>query len=100
MVQLNSTRNHAKRSKKLVPFLACIPESREVRPTGDFTAWSEEGIQLTPREEGVWETELRLPPGEYQYRLRVDGQWQDHPQASKRIPNPFGSDNCVLTVDE
>jgi hypothetical protein len=28
----------------------------------------------------------------------VDGHWQDHAEAKKRTPNPFGGENCVLTV--
>ncbi|MBI3858582.1 MAG: hypothetical protein HY293_23090, partial [Planctomycetes bacterium] len=43
-------------------------------------------------------TALDLPPGEYEYRLIVDGVWRDHPGAAKRVPNPFGTENCVLVV--
>jgi len=28
----------------------------------------------------------------------VDGQWRDHPDAPRRVSNPFGGENCVLTV--
>jgi hypothetical protein len=41
---------------------------------------------------------LNLAPGEYQYRLLVDGEWKDHSEAKRRVPNAFGSENCVLTV--
>jgi hypothetical protein len=72
--------------------------AEEVVITGDFTGWSPEGIPLTRGSGGEFRGTLSLEPGQYQYRLRVDGQWADHPDASKRVPNPFGSQNCVLDV--
>jgi hypothetical protein len=66
--------------------------------TGDFTKWALDQILLARGEDGRWRGSVTLPPGEYQYRLRVDGHWRDHPDAPRRVPNPFGSDNCVLTV--
>jgi 1,4-alpha-glucan branching enzyme len=86
-------------SRKLVPFVARIPNAKAVSVTGDFTTWSEEGLPLSKSENGDWQIMLKLVPGEYQYRLRVDGQWQDHAQAQKRVPNPFGTQNDLLTVD-
>lgn len=72
--------------------------AREVSVTGDFTQWSADGLRLQETRKGEWAVSLDLAPGEYQYRLRVDGQWTDHPQAARRVPNPFGTENCVLTV--
>jgi 1,4-alpha-glucan branching enzyme len=73
-------------------------EAKEVIITGDFTGWTKEGVRLSYAGKGAWETTLGLAPGEYQYRLIVDGRWQDHPDATRRIPNPFGTQNCVLEV--
>lgn len=72
--------------------------AKEVILTGDFTGWAKEGVRLTPKGLGLWETTLQLAPGEYEYRLLVDGRWQDHADARKRVPNPFGTQNCVLSV--
>ncbi len=41
---------------------------------------------------------LELAPGEYQYRLIVDGEWRDHSEATRRVANSFGTQNCVLIV--
>ncbi len=73
-------------------------EAAQVAVTGDFTGWSPEGVPLAKGERGEWRATLELAPGEYQYRLRVDGEWRDHAEAQKRVPNPFGSENCVLQV--
>lgn len=69
-----------------------------VSVTGEFTGWSAEGVRLKRGTEGLWRARLSLPPGEYQYRLLVDGQWRDHEEAERRVPNPYGSQNAVLTV--
>ena len=83
---------------KTVEFVVRAKDAREVIVTGDFTGWSEEGIALTRAGDGEWKTVLKFLPGEYQYRLRVDGQWQNHREAQKRVQNSFGTENCVLTV--
>jgi len=79
-------------------FLVKLEGAKEVVLTGDFTRWAKDEIKLNPIGQGEWETVLRLLPGEYQYRLLVDGEWRDDAQAKKRVPNSFGTENCVLTV--
>jgi hypothetical protein len=81
-----------------VPFTARAKGASEVIVTGDFTQWSAEGIRLRKGPHDEWRTVLELEPGEYQYRLLVDGSWQDDPQAAKRVPNPYGGHNAVLRV--
>jgi hypothetical protein len=81
-----------------VPVVIRANGAKSVVLTGDFTRWSKEGIRLRKRSGDEWETTLTLLPGEYQYRLIVDGDWQDDPQATRRVPNPFGSQNCLLRV--
>ena len=83
---------------KQVEFVVRAEGAKEVLVTGDFTGWSEEGIQLTKTADGEWKAVLKFLPGEYQYRIRVDGRWQDHSEATRRVQNPFGSENCVLMV--
>ena len=87
-----------KHTRRRVPFLAVAAEANEVRVTGDFTRWGKEGIPLSHDGSGKWRTVLPLEPGEYQYRLLVDGEWKDHAEAAGRVANPFGSENCVLKV--
>jgi len=81
-----------------VTIVVRAPEAKDVRITGDFTRWAEQGIRLSSDGRGHWRTVLPLGPGDYQYRLLVDGIWQDHADAADRVPNPFGSENCVLKV--
>jgi hypothetical protein len=84
--------------RREVPFVARMKGPSEVVLTGDFTRWSEEGIRLRKGPNDEWRTTLDLEPGEYQYRLIVDGKWHDDPQAATRVPNPYGGQNCILRV--
>jgi 1,4-alpha-glucan branching enzyme len=95
----SNTGRTRKPSAKKVTFSVALEGAREVVLTGDFTGWKEEGIKLSKSSAGEWRTTLELVPGEYQYRLRVDGHWKDNPSAKKRVPNPYGSENCVLQVE-
>lgn len=84
--------------KKRVTLVAPIADANEVRATGDFTGWSQEGLRLKRRKDGAWSTTLQLTPGSYEYRLVVDGEWGNNPGAAHRSGNPFGSENDVLVV--
>lgn len=81
-----------------VPIVVSAPQAKEVVLTGDFTNWATDRIKLQRFGNGEWMTSLALGPGEYQYRLRVDGEWRDHAAATRRVANPFGSENDVLIV--
>jgi hypothetical protein len=48
--------------------------------------------------DGRWVKETVLPPGTYEYRLVVDGQWIADPLAKETVPNPFGGRNSILKV--
>jgi 1,4-alpha-glucan branching enzyme len=83
---------------RVVQFDVVDPVARHVEITGDFTGWVEHGLRLRQQGNGGWRAVLTLEPGEYQYRLRINGKWGDHPEATRRVANPFGSENCVLEV--
>ena len=87
-----------KRTTRRVPIIVKETIAHEVRVTGDFTDWVKDGVPLSHDGNGGWRTVLPLKPGEYQYRLLVDGEWKDHTEATERVANPFGSKNCVLRV--
>jgi 1,4-alpha-glucan branching enzyme len=84
--------------RRLVTLVAPVGDASEVAATGDFTGWSKEGMRLRRRPDGAWAVTLQLSPGEYEYRLIVDGRWQNNPGAERHAANPFGSQNDVLVV--
>lgn len=87
MAEPKVVEKRSKASRKPVKLIARIPGAKVARITGDFTQWSEEGIPLSKGPNGDWQADFLLAPGDHQYRLRVDGRWQDHAEARKRVPN-------------
>jgi len=92
------SRELARSAGRRVRFEVRLPQADEVALTGDFSAWNPEGIPLHHDGGETWYTVLELPTGEYQYRLRVDGEWRDDPSGARRGPNPYGTENGVLIV--
>ena len=74
------------------------PQAQEVCLAGTFNDWRPEANPMRQEPAGTWATELMLRPGEYEYRLLVDGQWKDDPMAKRYVSNPFDGFNCVLEV--
>jgi hypothetical protein len=93
-----SQRSSAAPSSRSVFLVTKIAGAREVIVTGEFTGWAKDRVRMRRTKPEEWHAELRLAPGQYQYRLLVDGEWKDHAEAAQRTANPFGSENCVLSV--
>jgi 1,4-alpha-glucan branching enzyme len=67
---------------------------------GAFNDWRPEASPMFYLGDGRWGKELALPPGVYEYRLVVDGEWMPDPRAGETAPNPFGGVNSVLKTEE
>ncbi|CAN5239687.1 hypothetical protein BH11PLA2_BH11PLA2_09730 [soil metagenome] len=97
-----SRRNHKicqnKCAGRCVPVAFHHPNASDVRITGDFCNWGNEGVSLQRDEENCWRGVLKLQPGRYEYRYLADGVWQGDPECPERVPNAFGSENCVFSV--
>jgi len=72
--------------------------ARRVSVVGTFNGWNADVDQMTLRESGNWVKELELPPGTYEYRYVVDGEWVQDPRAEHSVINPFGERNSLLSV--
>jgi len=88
-----------KGSKHKVTFLYEAPAAQTVLLAGDFTGWQQAPVTPKKDKTGIWKKSISLPPGRYEYRLLVDGEWRDDPQCSTRQPNQFGGENCVCVVN-
>ena len=42
---------------------------------------------------GIGRTGLHLKSGGYPFRLRIEGEWRDDSQATRRAPEPRGSED-------
>lgn len=76
------------------------PPARTVAVTGDFNNWDANGVPLAAAgKPGLWETELRLPPGAYSYNFIVDGELLlPDPNAPNQMPDGYGGTNSILLV--
>jgi chromosome partitioning protein len=74
----------------------------DVRIAGDFNGWvPDKDVRSRVEAEGphrVWTKVLLLPPGTYQYRYVVDGEWRTDPDNPESTPGPMGQPNSVLHV--
>lgn len=86
-------------AKQKVSFSFFAPQADSVMVAGDFTGWQQAPLALKKDKQGVWKKSITLPPGTYEYRLLVDGEWRDDPQCLTRRSNQFGGMNCVCVVD-
>ena len=98
MATTPASKGDPQKQLKSVTFIVEEEGAKEVIVTGDFTKWAADKVRLAKSQDGKWRAVIALTPGEHQYRLRVDGQWKDHSAAPKRVPNAFGTENCVVTV--
>lgn len=71
-----------------------------VTVAGDFNDWRPEKVLTDRNNNGTYTCRLMLPPGEYQYKFQVDGEWRSDASNPNFIPNDFGSLNSVLVVKE
>ena len=76
------------------------PCASEACIAGSFSDWHPAATPMISLGDGRWAEELALPPGRYEYRFVVDGQWVDDPAAKESVPNPFGGFNAVLFVTD
>lgn len=84
---------------KRAQFEFAAPEAREVYFVGDFNGWDTKANPMEKDDDGIWRAILTLKPGRYEYRFFVDGNWENDPSCSSRVPNEFGSKNCVRIVE-
>ena len=65
----------------------------------DFNEWSATSHRLQYNESlGVHELCVPLPPGEYEYRLVIDGSWVADPFNPGTSTNPYGGTNSRFSI--
>ena len=81
-----------------VEFTFHAPEANEVYLTGEFNYWGTNSLPMKKDKDGVWKTEIKLPPGRYEYKLFADSAWVEDIPGAELISNPFGTQNFVISV--
>jgi chromosome partitioning protein len=83
---------------KEVVFRFDITESDRVQIAGEFNNWIPDKNVETEILDGSLQKILRVSPGGYEYRLIIDGVWQQDPANPKAAPNDMGGYNSLLNV--
>jgi 1,4-alpha-glucan branching enzyme len=90
------------RSKKTqnrrITFKLEASEAKEAILVGDFNSWDFKKHTMKKDDKGRWTKIVTLVPGRYEYKLVVDGQWQNDPNNDQMVANSFGTLNNILTV--
>ena len=90
----------SKESKsKKVNFSFSAPQAERVSLAGDFNDWDPMSHPMKKDKKGVWKISINLDPGTYQYNFYVDGEWENDPNCTECVENPFGTLNCVRKVE-
>jgi 1,4-alpha-glucan branching enzyme len=82
-----------------VHFTFYAPEAFTVAIGGTFNNWSGTASPMIRADNGNWVKTLELEPGEYQYLFRInDTHWEEAQEHVDKVPNEFGTYNCILRV--
>ena len=87
-----------KRSPKIWQHMVFDPKDKKykkVQVAGDMNDWNPGKTNLRLKDK-IWETDLQLYPGKYQYKLVVDGKWILDPANPESMDNNIGGFNSVL----
>jgi 1,4-alpha-glucan branching enzyme len=96
----------------IVEFTLHDPNAMRVYLAGEFNSWEAQSLPMKRKQEGIWETAVKLPPGRYEYKVFVDDAWKEEPPCTVmkggscfklileggQIPNPFGTQNYFVWV--
>ncbi len=94
------------KQKKITTFSCRAEHANSVCLAGTFNDWNSQSTPMTKSGSSEWSADLELPPGEYEYRFVVDGQWSNEPEClihescPNCVPNAFGSKNQKIQVEQ
>jgi len=78
--------------------LANYAQVQEVRISGDFCSWDENGY-LMQKQGDTWFIDLHLVKGKLRYKFIVDGKWILDPSNPLYEENEYGTGNSILWVE-
>src|SRR5688572_19094250 len=83
--------------RRKVAFTIQVPNAHEALVAGSFNDWQPQPLKAA-KSPGSFSLTVLLPPGEYEYRFVIDGQWCNDATCPETVPNPFGESNSLLRV--
>ena len=82
-------------------YTEAMPEAESVHLVGSFADWDTNAHPMRRLKDGRFMAMRRFEMNScHQYRYLVDGEtWINDAEAESYTPNPYGSDNCVVTTN-
>ncbi|OGK11489.1 MAG: hypothetical protein A2W80_14335 [Candidatus Riflebacteria bacterium GWC2_50_8] len=88
-----------KKEKKRVNFWISAAPGSLVFVAGTFNNWDPTANPMHDQSgKGYFKTDMLVSPGRHEYKFVINGVWATDPSCQKRVPNTFGSENCVLQI--
>ncbi len=81
-----------------VDFSYFAPAAKKVCLAGNFNAWNTSSAPMKKGKDGTWKISIKLRPGRHEYKYFVDGAWAQDAPCREKVPNSFGTYNCVIGV--
>lgn len=86
-------------TKKPTQFTLLAPHAHHVVLAGNFNDWNTSSHPLIKDDEGIWQIELYLEAGEYEYKFVVDEEWKIDPECTIFVATAEGLTNCIKVVE-
>lgn len=83
--------------RRKVAFTVQVPNAHEALVAGSFNDWQPQPLKAA-KSPGSFSLTVMLPPGDYEYRFVIDGQWCTDAACPETVPNPFGESNSLIRV--
>jgi 1,4-alpha-glucan branching enzyme len=74
------------------------PTAEEVILMRDFNKWDTKVHPMKNDGNGFWSKTVVIPPGKYEYKFLIDGDWKEDPRNVQTCPNCFGTLNSILNL--
>jgi 1,4-alpha-glucan branching enzyme len=82
--------------RKKASFAIEAPLAEKVVLMGDFNHWNPNVHPMKNDGKGIWTKAVIIPPGRYEYKFLIDGDWRKDPGNEQTCPNCFGTLNSVF----
>ena len=86
--------------RRKVRFSLKAPNATQVSLVGDFNDWDTKAHSMKPEKDGSWKVSVIFPPGRYEFKFLVDGNWREGSKKEQTVLNCFGTLNNVLIIPD
>ncbi len=74
---------------------------KQINLFGQFNSWNRQDLSMKDSDgDGIYEIEIPLDPGRYEYKFFVEGKEIVDPENPIRVPNGLGDFNSVRIIEE